>query len=61
MADLSVDWNYVGGIVHTMNAEGKLGSDNIDNLDADELKKVIIALEQQNRRTNKRIYHLHAA
>ena len=61
MAELEVGWNYVAEIVHTMNVEGKLGSNDIDELDARELTKVVIALEQQARRRSKRVYHLHAA
>ena len=76
MAELEVGWNYVASVVHTMNVEGKLGSNDIDELDARELTKVVIALEQQQRRRQrsepdgqaapgsaspKRTYHLNAA
>jgi hypothetical protein len=42
---------YVGGIVRTMNAEGKLGSSEIEALHPKELVKVMIALVKNARRS----------
>lgn len=41
---------YVAGIVRTMNAEGKLGSDDLEQLHPRELTKVMIALRQHEKR-----------
>ena len=60
MRELQVGEAYVAGIVKTMNSEGKLGSNRIDNLGVDDLRKVMIALRQHSRRVA-RVYHLYAA
>lgn len=50
MAELGVGHNYVAEIVHRMNENGQLASNEIDNLDAEELKKVVIALRKHQTR-----------
>ncbi len=47
---IEADEFYVAGIVRTMNAEGKLGSSDLDELRPAELTKVMIALRQHERR-----------
>jgi hypothetical protein len=49
-ARMGVDLAYVDGIVRQMNENGALGASSLDNLDADDLEKVRIALAQQDRR-----------
>ncbi len=45
------DWRrYAAGIVKTMNAEGKLGSDDLDELHPRELTKVMVALRKHEAR-----------
>ena len=47
---MDADEFYVAGIVRTMNAEGKLGSDDLEELHPRELTKVMIALRQHEKR-----------
>jgi hypothetical protein len=48
--EIDVDDAYVQAIIERMNAEAKLGTSDIDDLDADELRKVIVALREHKRR-----------
>jgi hypothetical protein len=41
---------YVEGIVKTMNAEGKLGSEDLEQLHPRELTKVMVALRKHEQR-----------
>jgi hypothetical protein len=66
MRELDVDWPYVGAIVHQMNANGELGSNRVDALSVDDLRKVMIALRKHQYRGGgtvkaPREYILHAA
>jgi hypothetical protein len=47
---MGADELYVAGIVRTMNAEGKLGSEDLEQLHPRELTKVMIALRQHEKR-----------
>jgi len=58
--ELDVDSNYVQAIIDRMNADGKLGSSDLDLLGTEDLRKVVIALQQQKRRAG-RTYILHTA
>ena len=55
---MGVDEFYVAGIVRTMNSEGKLGGDALEQLHPRELTKVMIALRQHERRG---IVHVHTS
>jgi len=48
--ELAVDDNYVQGVIDRMNAEGKLGSSDLELLETDDLRKVVIALQEHKRR-----------
>jgi hypothetical protein len=47
---MGADEFYVAGIVRTMNAEGKLGSDDLEQLHPRELTKVMVALKKHESR-----------
>jgi hypothetical protein len=51
-AELGRGVEYASGIARRMNQEGRLGSADLEQLAAGDLRKVIIALEQQRRRMN---------
>jgi hypothetical protein len=42
--------DYIAGIVRTMNVEGKLGSDDLEQLHPRELTKVMVALRKHEKR-----------
>jgi hypothetical protein len=48
--ELDVTDAYIQGIIDRMNAEGDLGTSDIDDLGPDELRKVLIALRKYKRR-----------
>jgi hypothetical protein len=48
--ELDVNDAYVQAIIERMNAEGRLGTSDIDDLGAEELRKVIVALREHKRR-----------
>lgn len=50
MSELGKDRNYVQGIVERMNREGSLSSSDLDLLETDDLRKVVIALQKHKRR-----------
>lgn len=50
MRELGVGNAYVDAIVHQMNDHGELGSNRLDALDVDELRKVMIALRKHQQR-----------
>jgi hypothetical protein len=50
MRELGVDYQYVNAIVRRMNENGELGSNRIDALNVDDLRKVMIALREHKRR-----------
>jgi hypothetical protein len=50
MRELGVNWHYVAAIVKRMNENGDLGTNRIDALNIDDLRKVMIALRKHNQR-----------
>jgi hypothetical protein len=67
MRELGVTESYVAGIVKRMNENGELGSNRLDMLNVGDLRKVMIALREHQRRgdgvaaRNHKVYKLQPA